>query len=96
MRTWMGTLASVGCRFSKTFATLATLLFLTAATALAQPAGEAGGVGRRTEGALSGTERLVGDGLGQRKDAWFFCTPGQPEAKINPGPAHLQQNRFDP
>jgi K(+)-stimulated pyrophosphate-energized sodium pump len=43
MRTWMGTLASVGCRFSKTFATLATLLFLTAATALAQPAGEAGG-----------------------------------------------------
>ena len=43
MRTWMGTLASAGCRFSKTFATLATLLFLTAATALAQPAGEAGG-----------------------------------------------------
>jgi K(+)-stimulated pyrophosphate-energized sodium pump len=43
MRTWMGTLASVGCRFSKTFATLAILLFLTAATALAQPAGEAGG-----------------------------------------------------
>ena len=43
MRTWMGTLASVGCRFLKTFATLATLLFLTAATALAQPAGEAGG-----------------------------------------------------
>jgi K(+)-stimulated pyrophosphate-energized sodium pump len=39
----MGTLASAGCRFSKTFATLATLLFLTAATALAQPAGEAGG-----------------------------------------------------
>jgi K(+)-stimulated pyrophosphate-energized sodium pump len=43
MRTWMGTLASVGCRFSKTFATLATLLFLTGATTLAQPAGEAGG-----------------------------------------------------
>jgi K(+)-stimulated pyrophosphate-energized sodium pump len=43
MRTWMGTLASVGCRFSKTFATFATLLFLTAAPALAQPAGEAGG-----------------------------------------------------
>ncbi len=43
MRTWMGTLASAGCRFSKTFATLATLLFLTAATALAQPAGETGG-----------------------------------------------------
>ena len=43
MRTWMGTLASARCRFSKTFATLATLLFLTAATALAQPAGEAGG-----------------------------------------------------
>ncbi len=43
MRTWMGTLASEGCRFSKTLATLATLLLLTAASALAQPAGEAGG-----------------------------------------------------
>ncbi len=43
MRNWMGTLASAGCRFSKTFATLATLLFVTAASALAQPAGEAGG-----------------------------------------------------
>src|SRR5882724_4878377 len=42
MRTWMGTLASAGCRFSKTFATLAALLFLTA-PALAQPAGEASG-----------------------------------------------------
>jgi K(+)-stimulated pyrophosphate-energized sodium pump len=45
MRTWMGTLASARCRFSKTFAILApaTLLFLTAASAVAQPAGEAGG-----------------------------------------------------
>jgi K(+)-stimulated pyrophosphate-energized sodium pump len=43
MRTWMETLASEGFRLSKTFATLATLLFLTAATALAQPAGEASG-----------------------------------------------------
>src|SRR6266850_130764 len=43
MRTWMETLASEGVRLSKTFATFATLLFLTAASALAQPAGEAGG-----------------------------------------------------
>src|SRR5712672_2606833 len=43
MRTWMETLASEGVRLSKTFATFATLLLLTAASALAQPAGEAGG-----------------------------------------------------
>ncbi len=43
MRTWMETLVFEGFRLSKTFATLAALLFLTAATALAQPAGEAGG-----------------------------------------------------
>jgi len=43
MRTWIATLASVGCRFAKTPATLATLLVLTAACALAQPAGEAAG-----------------------------------------------------
>jgi K(+)-stimulated pyrophosphate-energized sodium pump len=43
MRTWMETLASEGVRLSKTFATFATLLLLTAASAFAQPAGEAGG-----------------------------------------------------
>src|ERR1043166_4249755 len=43
MRTWMETLASEGFRLSKTFATLAFLLFLTVVPALAQPAGEAGG-----------------------------------------------------
>src|SRR6267378_4198070 len=43
MRTWMETLASEGVRLSKTFATFASLLLLTAASALAQPAGEAGG-----------------------------------------------------
>jgi K(+)-stimulated pyrophosphate-energized sodium pump len=43
MRTWMATLASVGCRLVKTSATLATLLLLTVTYALAQPAGEAGG-----------------------------------------------------
>src|SRR5215472_260044 len=41
MRTWMATLASAGCRFAKSFAILAMLL--TAATAFAQPAEEAGG-----------------------------------------------------
>ena len=42
MRTWMETLASEGFRFSKTFATFATLLFLTASAAFAQPAEEGG------------------------------------------------------
>ena len=43
MRTWMATLASVGGRFAKVSASLATLLLLTATCALAQPAEEAGG-----------------------------------------------------
>src|SRR2546423_2437460 len=43
MRPWMEPLASGGSRLSKPFATFATLLLLTAASALAQPAGEAGG-----------------------------------------------------
>jgi K(+)-stimulated pyrophosphate-energized sodium pump len=43
MRTWMATLVSVGCRFAKVSASLATLLLLTANCALAQPAEEAGG-----------------------------------------------------
>jgi len=43
MRTWMATLVSVGCRFAKSSASLATLLLLTATCALAQPAEEAGG-----------------------------------------------------
>ncbi len=48
MRTWNAHFASVGrwfakTRFAKTSATLATLLLLTAGSALAQPAGEAGG-----------------------------------------------------
>ncbi len=43
MRTWIATLASLGCRFAKSFASLATLLLLTATCALAQPAEEAGG-----------------------------------------------------
>src|SRR2546426_6739553 len=43
MCNWMETLVSEGRRLSKIFATLATLLSLNAASALAQPAGEAGG-----------------------------------------------------
>ncbi len=42
MRTWMATLASVGCRLAKTSASLATLLLLSVSAALAQPA-ETGG-----------------------------------------------------
>jgi K(+)-stimulated pyrophosphate-energized sodium pump len=43
MRTWMATLASVGCRIVKSSTIYATLLLLTAANVLAQPADEAGG-----------------------------------------------------
>jgi K(+)-stimulated pyrophosphate-energized sodium pump len=43
MCNWMETLVSEGRRLSKIFATLATLLSLNAASAFAQPAGEAGG-----------------------------------------------------
>jgi K(+)-stimulated pyrophosphate-energized sodium pump len=43
MRTWMATLASVGCRLAKSSASLATLLLLTATCAFAQPVEEAGG-----------------------------------------------------
>jgi K(+)-stimulated pyrophosphate-energized sodium pump len=43
MRTWIATLASAGCGFAKTAATFTTLLVLTGAGALAQPAEEAGG-----------------------------------------------------
>jgi K(+)-stimulated pyrophosphate-energized sodium pump len=43
MRTWIATFASAGCRFAKISATLATLLFLTTACALAQPAEEGSG-----------------------------------------------------
>ena len=42
MRTWMETLASEGIRLSKAFATFATLLFLPASAAFAQPAEEGG------------------------------------------------------
>jgi K(+)-stimulated pyrophosphate-energized sodium pump len=42
MRTWNANFASVGRRFTKTLATLATLLLLTAGSALAQPAEEGG------------------------------------------------------
>jgi K(+)-stimulated pyrophosphate-energized sodium pump len=43
MRMWMAILVSVGGRFAKVSASLATLLLLTATCALAQPAEEAGG-----------------------------------------------------
>jgi K(+)-stimulated pyrophosphate-energized sodium pump len=43
MRTWIATLASVGCRSARTTATFFTLMILTAADALAQPAKEVGG-----------------------------------------------------
>jgi K(+)-stimulated pyrophosphate-energized sodium pump len=43
MRTWLATLASMGCRFAKIFVCSVALLLLSSAFAMAQPAGEAGG-----------------------------------------------------
>src|SRR5216684_1768953 len=43
MRIWMANLASLGCRFAKTFAVAAAFLTLGAAAAFAQPSSEVGG-----------------------------------------------------
>ncbi len=76
MRTWMGTLASAGCRFSKTFATLATLLFLTAAPALAHPTEEAGGEAALKLPDLSSVSFLGMDGHRLLTIGLLFCVFG--------------------
>src|SRR5262245_61246543 len=77
MRTWMATLASVGCRFAKTSATTATLLLLTTVSALAQPADEAGGEAALKLPDLSAVSFLNGiDGHKLLLIGLLFCVLG--------------------
>ena len=78
MRTWMETLASEGFRLSKTFATLATLLLVTAASAFAQPAAEeTGGEAALKLPDLSSVSFLLGmDGHRMLLIGLLFCVFG--------------------
>jgi K(+)-stimulated pyrophosphate-energized sodium pump len=75
MRTWMETLASKGFRLSKTFATLTTLMLLTAATALAQPAEEGGEAALKLPD-LSSVSFLGMDGHRMLMIGLLFCVFG--------------------
>src|SRR5216683_6481089 len=79
MRTWNANLASVGRRFAKTSATLATLLILTAGYALAQPAEqttEAGGEAALKLPDLSSVSFLGMDGHRLLMIGLLFCVFG--------------------
>src|ERR1700704_3003105 len=79
MRTWNANLASVGRRFAKTSATLATLLLLTAGYALAQPAEqttEAGGEAALQLPNLSSVSFLGMDGHRILMIGLLFCVFG--------------------
>ena len=77
MRTWMATLASVGCRFAKVSVSLATLLLLTATCALAQPAEEAcGGEAALKLPDLSSVSFLGMDGHRLLMIGLLFCVFG--------------------
>src|SRR6195256_4787922 len=79
MRTWNANLASVGRRFAKTSATLATLLLLTAGYALAQPAEqttEAGGEAALKLPDLSSVSFLGMDGHRLLMIGLLFCVFG--------------------
>jgi K(+)-stimulated pyrophosphate-energized sodium pump len=75
MRTWMETLASKGFRLSKTFATLTSLMLLTAATALAQPAEEGGEAALKLPD-LSSVSFLGMDGHRMLMIGLLFCVFG--------------------
>src|SRR5437762_1505725 len=77
MRTWMETLASKGFRLSKTFATLATLLLVTAASAFAHPAAEeTGGEAALKLPDLSSVSFLGMDGHRMLLIGLLFCVFG--------------------
>ncbi len=76
MRTRIATLASLGCRFAKTSATLATLLFLTTTCALAQPAEAAGGEASLKLPDLSTVPFLGMDGHRLLMIGLLFCVFG--------------------
>jgi len=79
MRTWNANFASVGRRFTRIFAPLATLLLLTAGCALAQPAGEnaeAGGEAALKLPDLSSVSFLGVDGHRLLLIGLLFCVFG--------------------
>ncbi|MBI1740188.1 MAG: sodium-translocating pyrophosphatase [Acidobacteriales bacterium] len=76
MRTWTATFASVGCRFAKTAATFTTMLVLTGAGALAQPAEEAGGEAALKLPDLSTVSFLGMDGHRLLMIGLLFCVFG--------------------
>ena len=76
MRTRIATLASLGCWFAKASATFATLLFLTATCALAQPAEAAGGEASLKLPDLSTVPFLGMDGHRLLMIGLLFCVFG--------------------
>src|SRR5439155_21571175 len=73
MRIWMANLASLGCRFAKTFAVAAAFLTLGAAAAFAQPSSEVGGEANLKLPDLSQVQFLGVDGHRLLLFGILFC-----------------------
>jgi len=76
MRIWMANLASLGCRFAKTFAVAAAFLTLGAAAAFAQPSSEVGGEANLKLPDLSQVQFLGVDGHRLLLFGILFCVFG--------------------
>ena len=76
MRIWIANLASLGCRFAKTFAATFALVTLTGAAAFAQPNGEVGGEANLKLPDLSQVQFLGTDGHTLLLFGILFCIFG--------------------
>src|SRR6266849_2028067 len=76
MRIWIANLASLGCRFAKTFAATFALVTLTGAAAFAQPNGEVGGEANLKLPDLSQVQFLGTDGHTLLLFGILFCILG--------------------
>ena len=76
MRIWIANLASLGCRFAKTFGATFALVTLTGAAALAQPNGEVGGEANLKLPDLSQVQFLGTDGHTLLLFGILFCIFG--------------------
>ncbi len=76
MRIWMANLASLGCRFAKTFSVAAAFLTLGAAAAFAQPSSEVGGEANLKLPDLSQVQFLGVDGHRLLLFGILFCVFG--------------------
>jgi len=76
MRIWIATVASVGCRFAKTFAAMFALLAMGSAAAFAQPAEEVGGEASLKVPDLSTVQFLGVDGHKLLLVGILFCVFG--------------------